>query len=369
MKLATLANALLFTGVAFGGILLPSPKGPFKIKWESQELVDESRQDPFNSTHPRRIMISRFTPVLAPLCSQTCRVPYMPKHIARYEDAILQAFLPNVGWPSGVTETLELELCCKSLAPKPLDNLFPKLIFSTGLNTTRLSYSATVQYIASLGYEVIVMDHPYETDVVEFPNGDIIYGGRILKTIPSLEFGLDVRSKDAAFLMNKLRIRKTTFIGQSFGGAAAVDILTKDTRIMGGVNLDGALFGPGVTSGVSRPFLIFGSEGHNSTSDTTFAKFLKSMDEKQPDVWKRELSIQDSSHGSCTDMSLIGDVTGLRSNPELVENIFGKPSGARIMEILQRYLGTFVEFTLHHGSQGILAKPSKEFPEVKFIRQ
>lgn len=371
MRFTTIATGLL-PATALAQVL-PVPKSDYKVQWASKELVDEKRQDPFNATHPRRMMISQFTPVPNDECVKTCKLPYMPPKIAKIEDAILTEYLGDVGWPHGVLAGLEVEMCCEAEdkghhhRPK-----LPRLLFGTGLNTTRLFYTATAQHIAALGYEVVVMDHPYETDVVQFPDGEIIIGGRIGRdpnNTAELQFGLDVRSQDVSFVLDELKIRQTTYIGQSYGGASAATAMANETRLMGGVNLDGAQWGRAVNAGVSRPFLTFGSVGHNSSApdERSWGKFFDAMDAKHPGVWYRELSLADSVHGSYYDQSLIGDVTGLRENEELLE-FFGKVTGERVMEVLQAYLGVFVEFTLLGGEEGILAGESDEFPDVAFLR-
>lgn len=366
-------NALAVPLVAaVQALVIPSPKGPFVTRWESLELVDDNRLDPFNASHTRRIMISRFSPIPEARCKKLCRVPYMSTEVAAIEDAILDAFVGDVGWPSGLLGSLELEVCCEvdKSYQQTGGHKFPTLFFGTGLNTTRLSYSATVQHVASKGYEVVIMDHPYETDVVQFPDGQIIFGGRVPadpNNTVALEFGLDARTADISFVLDTLGIHRTNYIGQSFGGAGVAAAMLNESRVISGVNLDGAMWGPAVARGVSRPFLVWGSDGHNSSSELTWTNFFNAMDEKHAEVWTKELSMTHSGHGSFTDFSLIGDVTGLRDNEALLE-FFGNVTGARAMEVLKEYISDFVEFTLGDEDDCLLAGPSKEHPDVTFLR-
>jgi hypothetical protein len=162
--------------------IFPVPEGDYKVQWANKELVDYSRVDPFNATHQRRMMISRFTPVPNKECIKTCRTPYMTPNVAKIEDDILTEYLGDIGWPHGALAKLDVEMCCEVKKGHGSHNngrKAPTLLFGTGLNTTRLFYTATAQHLAALGYEVIVMDHPYETDVVEFPDGEVIFGGHI----------------------------------------------------------------------------------------------------------------------------------------------------------------------------------------------
>ena len=371
MRLHAIATALLPTAAL--AQVFAVPKGDYKVQWTNKELVDESRRDPFNTTHVRRMMISQFTPVPNDQCVKTCKVPYMSPEIGAIEDAIFSQVLGDSGWPPGALAGLEVEICCevdhKARRPK---HKVPKILFGTGLNTTRLLYTGTAQYLAALGYEVIVMDHPYETDVVEFPDGEIVFGGRIGRdpiNQTETQMGLDVRSQDVSFVLDQFKIRRTTYIGQSFGGASAATAMPNEKRIVSGVNLDGMFLGRAIAAGVNRPFLLFGSVGHNSSmpEEPSWGQFLDSMDANYPDVWYKELSLGDSVHGSYYDMSLIADLLNLREKEDLAQ-YFGKVTGERAMEVMQAYLGAFVEFTLLGGEEGVLAGENDEFPDVTFIR-
>ncbi|KXX73169.1 Platelet-activating factor acetylhydrolase [Madurella mycetomatis] len=371
MKLSTLIPAVLFGTTCAQAAVFPVPDTPYKVRWTSSELVDQNRADPFNASHPRRIMISRFTPIRKRDCVKSCRVPYMNDFMASLEEAIMDGFFGEGVWPGGLLASLEMEVCCKTRSG-PHDE-FPMLLLDTGRNTTRLLYSGTAQQFASIGYEVIVMDHPYETDAVEFPDGTVIYGGRVPRdpnATEALQFGLDARSADASFVLDRLGIRKPCkvgFVGDSFGGPAAANALLHDSRIGAGVNIDGLMVGRAVDLGVARPFLIFGSTGHNSSSDDTWARFLDAMATQQPGTWIKELSVADSLHGYLTDFPLIGDVAGLRDNQQIVDMVIGKITGARMMEILTAYLPDFFAMALEGKPEGLLAGPSKLYPEVAFL--
>lgn len=358
--------------------LLPPPNGPYQVTWESQELVDNSRVDPFNTSHSRRLMVSRFSPVSPSLCKRKCRVPYLPPSIASFEDISLRSQLaelpdiPDAKWPFGILAKLELEFCCDVRHEVSERRRFPTLLFGTGLNTTRLFYSAVAQQLASLGYEIIVMDYPYETDIVQFPSGEIIYGIRSGSDVNDDKFkalALDVRTQDASFVLNTFKVCKTVYIGHSFGGSTAAHAMLSEVRIAGGVNLDGLFEMPAVQLGVPRAFLDL---RHDNTSryssyDPSFPEFFTSMNDKHPDVWTKALSMKDTTHNSYTDFSIIGDVTGLRNDSALFV-VFGTAPGERVMKVFRAYLGNFVRFTLGNGDEGLLSRPSNRFPDVSFLR-
>lgn len=392
MKPLQLSTLLSSMAIPFThALVFPLPAdAPYQVQWTSTELVDPDRPDPYNASHPRRIMFSQFTPIPKRDCLKTCHVPYMSSFMGSVEEAIFDAFLgDDIGWPKGLLADLELEVCCK--VRKPSHNKNKKnhrtIIYDTGLNTSRLLYSAAAQNLAATrGYEIIIVDHPYDTDAVVFPDGSVIYGGRVPRDPEALEalaYALDARTQDAKMVLDYLGVPggglpasssrgaeghksgKVGFVGDSFGGPAAADAMLKDARVVAGVNMDGIMFGPAVELGVPGPFLTFGTPEHNSTSEPTWAPFFNAT--AAQGSWTKELSVADSVHGLLIDFGLMGDVAGLRGeDSKLVGLVFGKITGQRTLEILSAYLSDFFDFALEGKGEGLLGGPSKEYPEISF---
>ncbi|KAJ9158414.1 Platelet-activating factor acetylhydrolase [Coniochaeta hoffmannii] len=384
---------LAVNGRLAAGLLLPPPHGPYNVSMQTKELTDHSRPDPWNSSHPRRLMVSRFDPIIPSKCT-ACIVPYMTPLIAASEDEILSFFMStaNLTWPTGVLGQLELQVCCTCSSANShfKRGAYPVVLLGAGLNTTRLFYSVLAQEIASRGYTVITLDHPYETDIVEFPDGTVIYGGKVVghqNETAQYVRALDIRTNDASFVLTQLGVpfvtdtddparAKAGYVGHSFGGAAAAAAMLNDTRVVGGANLDGTMFGPVPNAGIGRPgirqsFLLWGSEGHDSSVDESWGRFLETVGRWDPGEWVRELSLQGSTHGGFWDAGVIADVAGWRGIGEmggLVELFCGlSPVGSRVMKILGVYLGAFLGMTLEGEGEGLLVGPSEEFPEVLFL--
>jgi hypothetical protein len=365
-------------------ILIPGPDGPYAVVMTSEELIDHGRPDPWNASEPyRRIMVSRLTPVPQDGCVRKCRTPYFPGVLAPLEDEIFTAYFSGLGWPHGLLARLDVQLCCEARPAPSTEKVtsFPFLLAGSGHNTTRFYLSVTAAYMASYGYEVVLMDHPYETDVVEFPDGRVIFGGHVNNSDPaSIVYALDARLHDAQLVLDTYKPDADTgsigYFGQSFGGAAAAHMMLNDTRVRAGANLDGRMFGPALAAGLGRPgisqsFLIWGSTRHNSsnTSEPSWGQFLQTMEQYHSDEWVRELSLFESVHGTFGDFSLIGDVAGLRDEQhgELKAAMFGDLLGSRVMTIVITYLRSFFRFTLRGEDEGVLAGPSAEWPEVLFL--
>ena len=381
LALITLAALFGHYVNALASNILPVGHGPFNTTLETMELVDKSRIDPYNTTHVRRLMISRFDPFPPSRCGSTKLVPYFLPIVASTEDLILQPY----DFPTGLLEKLQLQVCSgRRLIEDDGDKRkFPLVLFSPGFNTTRLWYSVLAQEIASYGYTVVTVDHPYETDVVQFPDGTVAYGGSV--TVPtdedpstvSIEKALEVRAADISFVLDTLGGGKALVFGHSFGGAASATSMLHDGRLLGGVNLDGEMFGPVLTAGFHHPgpgqsFLLWGSDGHNSSIDSSknWHTFWETISKEGQDevAWKREVSLKGGSHGSWWDLNVGVDVLGIRDSLSDVGQILVSPvKGDRVYQITGAYLSAFFEQVLTGKRQEILEKESAKYPEVKFV--
>jgi predicted dienelactone hydrolase len=173
--LFSLLAILLLLGVA-QAVLVPSHPGPFSVAMTVKTLTDQRRADPFNATEKRRVLLSVFWPVTSTFnCSQDI-VPYMPPATSASYGPLAE----SAGLPGNVFESFQLEFCKASPQPagcrvrKGKVPRFPLVLFSSGLGESRLLYSVTAKSIAAQGYVVATIDHPYDAEVVEFPDGSVV---------------------------------------------------------------------------------------------------------------------------------------------------------------------------------------------------
>ncbi|EFQ97114.1 lipase [Nannizzia gypsea CBS 118893] len=363
--------------------LLPEPSGPLKVQREIFELTDWSRKD-INSTLPRRLMVSRFNPIPEKHCLKTEEVPTFPPATAKLEDAILQDAFGGQ-WVDGLLAASRIRVCTRVRKGYQDSDFrgdnhgFPIVLFSPGVNTTRLLYSSIAQTISSAGYTVITMDHPHDTDIVEFLNGDIITGGAVSISNPStLPFWTDVRVQDSIFVLDQAlkgspRAR-VGMLGHSFGGSAVLSSMVKDGRISAGINFDGALWGPAVDIGLggrkkAQPYLQWGAETHNRRNDTSWDTLWKAMDRLHPHAWKKEISIPNGRHNTFSDFPIIIDASGSRDviDKTIIDLFVGDIPSVRSLQFTKAYVHDFFRFSLFGKDGGLLEGPSSEYPEVTFL--
>ena len=296
-------------------------------------------------------------------CTQMQQIPYMPPGNAAFHDASFA----TIGIPNGTFEAFRLQTC---RAP-PNNTDFPVLLFSTGAGVSRLLYSILCQWVASLGFNVVSVDHTYDALVVEFPAGALIPATNI--TIPDdLLKLLALRTADVLSVLKALSNSTTTrqlgiplfktksvgIFGHSFGGATAADAMLVESRLVGGLNMDGSVVGQSLNKTQKKPFTIFSAQYHNQTNDESWAAFwqqLKGM--------KLQLQVNGTVHGSYVDYLVLANCIGINStSPPMIEQFIGTVNGVRILHVLQAYIGGFFQEVFSGKKVKLLQCPSPNFP-------
>lgn len=166
--------------------------------------------------------------------------------------------------------------------PRHGEPAFPAVLFSPAQGTTRLFYSAIAQTVASYGYIAVTIDTPYDEDIIEYPDGfEALQNNTIVQAgtgsnpggenaaISIIDLAVEVRAQDASFVLDQLtnktvvsqlipgstkglNVSKVGMFGHSLGGAATAAAMLNDTRIAGGLNMDGALWVPLYNKGLTN---------------------------------------------------------------------------------------------------------------------
>lgn len=290
-------------------------------------------------------------------------------------DPITAAFVDDqyaaYGIPAGTFGSFNLQTC------KPVTRRmkpYPLVLFSPGSGNTRLFHSLQAQQVASAGYIVVTIDHPYDANIVTFPDNTTIVGF----DIEDNAFATDVRAQDVSFVLDQLSnasvvkslipglhcgldTSKVGIFGHSLGGATAAQAMLHDSRLAGGINLEGTFFSTVVNKGLKKPFLIFSHEGKNLTTDESWGKIWPGLK-----GWKRQFELKGSAHGTFTDFPDLLDVLGFgggKLGPE-VAGLLGTIDGPRAIMIITDYVVTFMKFVLNGDGSGRLDKLIGVYTEV-----
>ena len=372
-------------------VLLPKPDGAFEVGMGIMELVDESRVQLFAPTvQPRKLMVSMFYPVKSH--KATTLVNYMPPTTAAFEDGSEYSDTGSAGLisPNGTFEKLALQLAGKS--PQTQGTLdFPIVLFSPAEATTRLFYSVIAQTIASSGYIVITIDAPYDVDIVEYTDGSIALINATVAataTIADIDLAVSARAQDASFVLDQLcnasvisqlipgsskglNAQKVAMFGHSLGGAATAAAMLNDSRIAGGLAMDGALYGPVVQKGLDRPFMLMAHTNHTRVNESTASDPDTSWFDIWPNLrgWKLDIILANSQHYTFSDLPIVLETLGIVPNATIANNLLVTDlNGSRALKIVTTYVIAFFDMVLRSKTSPLLQGPVAAFPEVTFER-
>lgn len=380
---------------------LPRPTGPFEVGCAAFHLVDRARPEPWapDASPHRELMIS-------------VRYPAAPGGPARREPQMTAAAAAHFGGPEGAA-ALNLGMAPGTVdwgatlsharrdAPvDPRAGRLPVVLYSAGLGDPRTWNTALVDDLASHGYAVVTIDHPYEATEVEFPGGRLSTM-RIFEGAPPtdpdaisalLRKVVAVRVADTRFVLDRLPglnrtrfgdvldLRRAGMFGHSAGGFTAAQTMHEDRRIRAGVNLDGQLdyVGGGLPDGsrlstvaldgLDRPLLLMGTAGEGSgdyRQQPSWAAFWKNTR-----GWKANLTLTGSRHASYTDGQLLLPQLA-RQGTEPADGLpaaVGTVRPDRAAAASRAYVESFFGRWLRGPDDHLLDGPSDRFPEMVFTR-
>jgi dienelactone hydrolase len=351
-------------------IALPALPGRYQVGTVTQELIDPTRLDPFAPVKQNRaLMVQLWYP--ATQVRDAPYAPYMPPATAAYEEN-------ESGLPAGILATIGTHAQVRvPVIHRP--GGWPVVLFSPGSGTSRTLYTTLVEDLASQGFVVVAIDHPYDADVVEFPGGRLVLGDLPPDSVDTNTFAVQVRAQDTNFVVNQLAafdagdfgstlrgtldLRRIGMFGHSMGGATAAAAMLTDRRITAGVDLDGTFYGPVLQAGLDRPFLLMSSGLHDRTSDDTWAQLWSHLR-----GWHRDLKLDGSGHLSYSDVGVLADPLHLRGlyPPEELPYALGTIDGVRAADIEQTYLTAYFDHFLLHRPEPLIEHPDPRYPEVLF---
>ena len=367
-----LLRLLSIVAMSASAVMIPNPPGQYDVFYNTAKMIEKSRVDPFDPKHrPRAVMTSIFAPTICEVDLK--KIDYLPPATAAYYSDLYGAY----GLPNGSIQSISFQACPEP--PKEQYLHFPVVLFSPALGTTRLFYNALAQAVASAGYVVVSIDHPYDTEFLEFPDGSVITAANISDAQVPLD--VKTRARDVSFVLDQLstkagmaallpgagavglKTRDVAMYGHSVGGAATAEAMHLDRRIVAGVNLDGSMFGPVVQHGLRGPFLLFGHENKTQTTDPTWKEFWSNVR-----GWKLELELAKAQHYTFSDLPFLLKLLGLPiQKMPAIQTMVGTLDGLKAFEIVHRTIVAFLGFGLRQTSPASLQEVILEYPEVSAI--
>lgn len=224
---------------ALPNLELPPPSGEFgvgtsRLQWDT-EAPESLTADP---TDTRVLVAQLWYPTWATGAGQACL------ESSTVSDAIAaQAGLPGFlldGVVRGNTNAI-------ADAPRA-DGSFPLVLFSPGLGGVRTQNSAWAEELASHGYIVAAVDHPYDSAAVVLEDGTVIAStlhttGNDTRDQRIADGLASIRADDLIATLDRLEkdldVDGVATAGHSIGGAAAILAASRDGRVDAVIDLDG----------------------------------------------------------------------------------------------------------------------------------
>ncbi len=372
-----LLGAAAFLPLALPVPALPQPGGPYAIGTFSQVLTDPQRlelysQDP---NQPRRILVQVWYPALPTPQSQPA--PWL-EPMDRYGPAI-------AGWlglPSFFLDHVALARS-HSFLDAPLAEApgrLPVLLFSHGWGGFRAQNTYQMEELASHGYLVAAIEHPYGSVATVFPDGSLAlnnpaalpldappaelaaagnrlvtqWGGDMALT---LDYLVQLNQAGPGERFNgRLDLERVGIFGHSTGAGAAVEFCAHDPRCKAGLGLD-AYLTPVSSSvlegGLRQPFLFLFSELWPSEKNKNLYRQLQTASDDS-----RAFVLLGADHYDFTDLPLLSPLA-----PQL--GLKGPINGGRALRIINAYSLAFFDHWLKgEPAAALLSAPPPDYPEV-----
>ncbi|HVT37642.1 MAG TPA: alpha/beta fold hydrolase [Gemmatimonadaceae bacterium] len=275
-------------GAAGAGAPLPAPSGPHALGTVAFRLVDTAELSS-RTRLIRPLAVRVFYPAVAGTGNGP--VPYVDGNLLDSMAANKYLEEPEAEMRDWKSIRLAARRDAKPEAP-PIHAGWPVVIFSHGFGVSSAHYAALGQELASRGYVILSVDHPYGGFALA-PDGSLLVPGRdslrLRRRVDSLDDSVDstlawlvkrwahegvlaVR-RAAAFAVDarpgwRLRLNTTrvAMIGHSLGGAAALQACRDEPMIRACIDMDGQPVGDVERFGVGKPFLTLLSQPARRTT-------------------------------------------------------------------------------------------------------
>lgn len=270
----------LLLSIIFPVPLMPAPSGALPVGTLSLQLTDTAREEVFTDVtgNARTLMIQIWYPRQAQAGARLA--PWITR---------ADLFGPAIaGWlrlPAFMFSHIGLAQS-SSVADAPLSDSaasYPVLVYSHGWGGFRQINATQNEELASHGYIVVALDHPYGAMSTVLADGTVLPNKRSLlpakdapEYMPAIQLLSDVYARDVGFVLDQLALLNAQdprfaghmdlahlgLFGHSTGGGAIVALCARDPRCVAGVGQDAwvePVADAVIQGGLKQPFLFMRS--------------------------------------------------------------------------------------------------------------
>ena len=370
---------------------LPKLEGPYQVGTFAMSLTDEGREEIYteNGGDKRKILVQFWYPAQVDNVQKTVPVfPEDPKMLASYKKG-LSSF---IRLPEPIFDYWKYirSNAYEEAAVQPTSVPYPLIIINHGMGTTRLLHVSQAEQLASHGYIVTSIDHPYSTVATAFSDGtntdyrttfnmDNFYTvGKSIGTVWTEDVNFVIRQLDGlntghmpSPLTGAINMDKIGVMGHSFGGATAFNVLNTNPRVKAAVNMDGSLYELDINRLADKPALFLKADKFTEMKEQQRKGLI--TDTKMSSIIAQELAIMEKvkQHGGSI-IQLEGakhyNFTDLQLYSNLLQyaGITGTIYGYRGSSVVNHYVLDFFNKNLKGTGGALMKGASSEYPEVTF---
>jgi len=384
----------------FGNVKeLPKPIGNYRVGVKRYDFIDQSRKQVFSFEDKNAV---RKIPIILYYPSDSKENKTTEPYISIEEAKVLNKKYFRLT-PKNLYK-VKTHLY-KDISISKKEEKYPVIIYSHGLGAYMQNNTILLSNLASLGYIVVSIGHPYEAGVLKYLNGSIVklhtenrklYIGtkeenkKIKELIkrtansdedyleiekeynkliaPELHSHVKIWEEDSRFILDKLyeldngeieSIFKGKFnlengaaiMGHSFGGSTAGQTCWKDKRFSCGINIDCDNYGEYAFKDINKPFMLIGQSLRERFAKSVFLN--NSCDSYM-------MLIAKTAHLGYTDALFTSRLLNLF-------NLLGKRDKYEFNKIITTYIVNFLD--KYHKNKKDIKLKNITFNGVKFLRK
>lgn len=382
--LGAFVTLLLATGLAICYTLpmfhLPKTTGPYPVATRTLYFIDPSRKEMHPHTPPgqREVVVQLWYPAAS---TEGRRAFYRElkecEPRSRYQAILKTENIQEGPFAAGK---------------------FPVILFNPAWRGFKNRSTFIMQELASQGFVVIGIGHPWNASILQLHDGSIADGRNQpdlgdFKSEPLMNFEermalangeIRIQTDDDKFLLDQLErlnsdssspfyqhldLTHVGTFGHSIGGSTAAELAKEDPRVISAAILDGVLDGPVGESGLPKPLLRLkanlqglppGSENSPDPGIRIRFQMGKVGEANLLHSWETyggySVLIDGIGHENFDDKGFFTPFSSLSG--------VGPLAVPRASEIINAYLTAFFKQTLKNEPQPLLASPQQPYPEV-----
>ncbi len=352
----------------------PQLTGKYPVGKTIRHIVDTSRQEPFNPTEKRELMVHIWYP---------CQSGEIHSHVAYRKDEIdeTKASMLRKSFSEEDVKDLDSIYTHAVADEQPLRGLtpYPVILFSHGyLGSMPDDYTAFCEELASHGYIVASVAHTYYARQVVFPDGRKITAAPELFTQQRgpnadeqrmwaedvqcvldhlMQYNADAKDK----FYDLLDPNRAGIIGHSMGGSTAFRLCMQDPRFKAGVSLDASPWSSDAkVSSLTKPFLFIFAEqtledlhacdeelAQKYNMDVAVVRGFRSVSQQEV---REDVVIPGLMHGGFSDLLLIKEVPVYKNNKHIInlEAMTGTAEGKKTIQLINKHIVDFFNSNLKY---------------------